>query len=97
APDEVDAISRSKHGLHAPRPATTDHAGMAAMRLRHHLKDDAGFAVLLCPEDDTFVAPFHRRSLPPMAARIQAACVSVEIRAPSRGNVPGRHPSFREP
>ena len=58
-PDEIDAVAGLQHRLLLARTAAAHQAEMAAMRARHHLEDDAGFAVPAGAEDDAFVAPFH--------------------------------------
>ena len=62
-PQEIDTISGLQHGLLLARTPTPDKTEMAAVRTGHHLKDGAGFAMPSRAKDDSFVAPFHRRSL----------------------------------
>ena len=60
APDEVDAVSRLQHRLHAARAAAAHQPEMAAVAARHHLQDGARLAMPPGAQDDAFVTPFHR-------------------------------------
>src|SRR5690606_34004357 len=71
SPDEVDAIPGLQQRLHLARAASLYHSKMTPAGTRHHFQNGAGFAMLPRAQNDSFVAPFHRCSLPSRSVRFQ--------------------------
>src|SRR6185437_16488991 len=63
SPDQIDLVPDLQHRLRLARAPAADHAKVAPMRARHHLKYDAGFAMLAAAKDYALVAPFHNGSV----------------------------------
>src|SRR5690606_18378899 len=95
APDEINPVPRLKDRLEPSRAPSPHQPHVPAMRSRHGLQDDAGFAMPAGTQDDSLVAPFHAGRFDGFGGEIKKRTIcglpmadsapSGEIPDPSRG------------